>query len=85
MTAPPRLVTDNEALPADEATMADELVDALAEVRAGNVRSVFVSYFTKDGRIVTGWSATHGDKLILIGPLAALQHDILASRSENEE
>lgn len=76
------LVSDNDAaegvVPADIVALLDEVRD---KARAGEIRSLFVSWVSIDGACsATRWAGQSVDVREPVGILACLQHDLLRGR-----
>ena len=68
---------------ADENTaqMIEMLLEHLKLVRDGKLRSLAIVSVSQDGAAIgTQWSCGHSDSASLIGKLAVLTHDLMASR-----
>ncbi len=70
-----------EPVDAETASMIDILQVHLGLARAGKLRSLAIVSVSADGASIgTQWSCTNGDSASLIGKLAVLTHDLMASR-----
>lgn len=78
--APLRLAVET---PADEnsAQLVEMLQEHLKLAREGQFRSLAIVSVSHDGASIgTQWSCSYGDSASLIGKLAVLTHDLMASR-----
>lgn len=81
----PRPYYEAPELPERALSIVTMLIDTLAEVRAGEIRSIAVIAVMADegASIATQWSLAPGDKnALMIGACDQLKHDLLAAGRE---